>query len=156
MSHISGLELKVPPDVVAVVFAAQMWVVSAVAPSLAIPVLFRIGISAVLVAVGVSLIVTARVALGRENTTWMPAKPGRTSHLVATGVYHFTRNPMYLGTLLILLGWAVALESPFSLIFPAIFMFYMNRFQIGPEERKLSALFGRDFSDYMRHVRRWL
>ena len=152
----SGLELKVPPDVVALVVAALMWVVSAVAPTLAIPLPFRVGIAAVLLAVGVGVIVSARVALGRANTTWMPARPERTSHLVTTGVYRFTRNPMYLGTLLILLAWAVVLESPFGLFLPPAYMFYMNRFQIGPEERTLSALLGRDYSDYLRHVRRWL
>ena len=94
--------------------------------------------------------------LSRANTTWKPATPGRTSCLVTTGVYGFTRNPMYLGTLLILLGWAVVLESPFALVLPAAFIFYMNRFQIRPEERTLSALLGRDYSDYLRHVRRWL
>lgn len=156
MSHVSGLELKVPPDIVALLVAALMWVASAVAPTLAIPVPLRVGIAAVFIAVGVGVIVSARVVLGRSNTTWKPTTPGRTSRLVTTGVYRFTRNPMYLGMLLILLGWAVVLESPFALILPAAFMFYMNRLQIGPEERTLSALLGRDYSDYLRHVRRWL
>ncbi len=149
-------ELKVPPDIVALIAAALMWVGSAVAPTVAIPAPLRVGVAAALFSIGVGFIVSARVVLGRANTTWLPARPGRTRHLVTTGVYRFTRNPMYLGTLLILLGWAVVLESPFALIFSAIYMFYINRFQIEPEERTLSARFGRDYGDYLRHVRRWL
>jgi protein-S-isoprenylcysteine O-methyltransferase Ste14 len=156
VSRWSDLELKVPPDLVALIAAALMLATSAVAPALTMPESFRVGFAAVLVAVGVGVIVSARIVLSRANTTWKPATPGKTSCLVTTGVYRFSRNPMYLGTLLALVGWAVALKSPFALIWPAAFMFYMKRFQIGPEERTLSALFGRDYRDYLRHVRRWL
>jgi protein-S-isoprenylcysteine O-methyltransferase Ste14 len=153
---VSALELKVPPDIVALVVAALMWIASAVAPTLAIPVTLHVGIAAVLIAAGIGAIISARVVLSRANTNWKPATPGRTNRLVTTGVYRFTRNPMYFGTLLILLGWAVVLKSPFAMFLPAAYMFYMKRFQIRPEERTLSALFGREYGDYLRHVRRWL
>jgi protein-S-isoprenylcysteine O-methyltransferase Ste14 len=75
---------------------------------------------------------------------------------VATGVYSFTRNPMYLGMASILLAWAVLLASPWALLGPALFVAYITRFQIVPEERVLAKLFGESFAAYTRRVRRWI
>jgi protein-S-isoprenylcysteine O-methyltransferase Ste14 len=76
--------------------------------------------------------------------------------LVSSGVYRFTRNPMYLGLLLTLLAWAVFLSNPVALLFVPVFVLYMNRYQIHPEERVLSSLFGTEYSAYKERVRRWL
>lgn len=152
----TGLELKVPPDVVALVVAALMWLASVVAPRLAVPMSLRLSVAAVLIAAGAGVIVGARVMFRRARTTWNPTAPGRTTRLVTAGVYGFTRNPMYFGMLLILLGWAVVLASLSALTLSAVFVLYMNRFQIRPEERTLSAILGQDYRDYLRQVRRWL
>jgi protein-S-isoprenylcysteine O-methyltransferase Ste14 len=153
---VANLELKIPPDVVALVVAALMWLASAVTPELAFPLLVRILVAGVPAVVGAGLIIDARVMLGRARTTWQPSTPGRTAALVTGGVYRFSRNPMYLGMLLILVGWAVALMSPVALGVSALFVPYMDRFQIGPEERVLSALLGQSYRDYLSGVRRWL
>ena len=76
--------------------------------------------------------------------------------LVATGVYSFTRNPMYLGMVLVLLAWTVFLASPWTLAGPALFALYITRFQIVPEERVLAELFGNSFAAYRKRVRRWI
>jgi protein-S-isoprenylcysteine O-methyltransferase Ste14 len=76
--------------------------------------------------------------------------------LVTTGVYRFTRNPMYLGLLLTLLAWAAFLFNPVALLFVPIFVLYINRFQIKPEEQVLSSLFGAEYMAYKGRVRRWL
>ena len=70
------------------------------------------------------------------------------------GVYRFTRNPMYLGMVLVLIGWAVFLASPITLIFVPLFVLYINRFQITPEERVLTSIFGAEYVDYKNRVRR--
>jgi protein-S-isoprenylcysteine O-methyltransferase Ste14 len=75
---------------------------------------------------------------------------------VCSGAYRFTRNPMYLGLLLVLFGWAAALSSALTLAGPVIFAEYISRFQIKPEERALAALFGSQYEQYKRRVRRWL
>ena len=106
--------------------------------------------------VGAGLIVGARVMLARARTTWRPGIPGRRVTLVSGGVYRFSRNPMYLGMQLLLLGWAAALMSPVALGVSVLFIPYMDRFQTGPEERALSALFGQSYRDYLSAVRRWL
>jgi protein-S-isoprenylcysteine O-methyltransferase Ste14 len=96
------------------------------------------------------------VAFRRARTTISPVKASAASSLVTTGVYRFTRNPMYLGLLLTLLAWAAFLFNPVALLFVPIFVLYINRFQIKPEERTLSALFGGEYGAYQERVRRWL
>jgi protein-S-isoprenylcysteine O-methyltransferase Ste14 len=133
-----------------------MWCASAVTPLLSVPVFPRALATAALAAVGIGLIVRARVMFAHAHTTWSPTTPGRTSHLVTSGVYRYTRNPMYVGMLLILLGWAVLLASPAALIVSGLFVVYLDLFQIRPEERALAAMRGKEYSDYVRRVRRWL
>ena len=83
-------------------------------------------------------------------------QPESASALVVSGIYRLTRNPMYLGFLLILLGWALFLSNGLAVLAVPAFVFYMNRFQIEPEERALAAIFGAEFVAYKSHVRRWL
>jgi protein-S-isoprenylcysteine O-methyltransferase Ste14 len=83
-------------------------------------------------------------------------KPGSASVLVDGGIYRLTRNPMYLGFLVVLLGWAIFLSKLVALLPLPAFIFYMNRFQIQPEEKALAARFGQTFIAYKARVRRWL
>jgi protein-S-isoprenylcysteine O-methyltransferase Ste14 len=80
----------------------------------------------------------------------------KTSSLVTSGVYRFSRNPMYVGMLLILTAWAVFLAVPLTLLGPLAFFLYLKRFQIEPEERVMGEIFGAEFSAYRAQVRRWL
>ena len=82
--------------------------------------------------------------------------PEAASAIVTVGIYRFTRNPMYLGFLLLLIAWAVFLGNIVSALMPLLFIAYMNRFQIAPEERALHARFGVPYETYLRSVRRWL
>jgi hypothetical protein len=97
-----------------------------------------------------------RHGIQRAKTTINPFKPQNSTALVTSGVYRFTRNPMYLGLTLIVLGWATFLCSVWALAGPVLFVLYISRFQIEPEERILSAKFGAAYSDYVSRVRRWL
>lgn len=85
-----------------------------------------------------------------------PIKPMATSSLVTSGVFRLTRNPMYLSLLLYLLAWAAYLSNVLALLFAPVFMLYINEFQIKPEERALSSLFGPEYAAYKERVRRWL
>jgi protein-S-isoprenylcysteine O-methyltransferase Ste14 len=78
------------------------------------------------------------------------------SSLVTGGVFRVTRNPMYLSLLLYLLAWCVYLSSWPAFVFLPLFVLYITQFQIKPEERTLSTLFGAQYSSYMERVRRWL
>jgi len=151
----SGLELKVIPDVVWLVAAGLMWLVATLTPSLSVPAWLRLVGTLALLGAGLGLIVAARADLARAHTTFNPMAPNRSSDLVTTGVYRFTRNPMYLGMLLVLVAFGAWLSSPYALIVPVAFAVYIARLQIRPEERVLRARFGSDYNDYVNRVRRW-
>jgi len=153
---LSKLELKVPPDVVWLAVGAVMWVASKRVPGLNVTLLARSVVGAALAALGVGLIISARVTLERAHTTWHPTEPHRTTNLAATGVFRVSRNPTYLGMQLVLIGWAVFLASPVALVISWAFALWMSRFQIRPEERALAAILGQEYRDYLRDVRRWL
>ncbi len=151
-----SLELKVPPPVVALCFAAFMWLAFLLAPTWQAPLCLRAGIALVLAAIGLGIAITGMVSFRRAGTTTSPFKPFATSSLVTGGVYRYTRNPMYVGLALMLVGWAAFLASPFALVFLPAFASYLNRFQISPEERALASRFGAEYSAYRMRVRRWL
>jgi len=153
---VDRLELKVPPDVVWVLVAGLMWLASVVTPRLSISSSLRVVAAVALTAVGIWLMVSARAALAKANTTWHPMTPGESIALVTSGVFGLSRNPIYLGMLLVLIAWAVVLSSPAALALSAAFVLYMDLFQIGPEERALSAAMGQGFLDYRARVRRWI
>ena len=150
------LELKIPPPAVAILLSVAMWFVSRFGPSIDLPLLARSVAFGVLAVAGGAIGLAGNVEFKRARTTPNPFEPQQASSLVTTGVYRFTRNPMYLGLLMVLLGWAAFLCSAASLLGPAAFVAYIARFQIGPEERVLSAKFGAAYSAYLARVRRWL
>jgi protein-S-isoprenylcysteine O-methyltransferase Ste14 len=150
------LELLVPPPLVGLTIAAGMWAAAHVPPVLQLPSAVRLPVAAILVAIGVAVAIGGVMSFRRAKTTVNPLKPETTAALVSTGVYSFTRNPMYLGMVLVLFGWAVYLSSIWSLVGPVIFILYITRFQIVPEERVLDRLFGAAFAQYKKRVRRWL
>lgn len=150
------LELKIPPPVLGLGLALFMWLTSLLVAPLPMPFGFRLGAALALVAIGQGISISGILLFRRAGTTVNPFKPDAASSLVTNGVYRFTRNPMYIGLLLTLLGWAAFLSSPPALLYLAVFVLYMNRFQIKPEERVLSSLFGADYAAYQTRVRRWL
>jgi protein-S-isoprenylcysteine O-methyltransferase Ste14 len=85
-----------------------------------------------------------------------PMTPEASSALVVAGIFRWTRNPMYLGMLVVLIAWALWLSNALAFIVLPLFVAYLNRFQILPEERALQARFGAEFERYCRSVRRWL
>ena len=151
-----SLELKIPPPLVALAVGFAMWGISQLGPLLSLPRSPRLVVAAAFAAAGFAIAASGIVAFRRAQTTITPLKPETASSLVSTGIYSFTRNPMYLGLLTVLIGWAVYLAAPFAFLGPLFFWLYIGRFQIVPEERALSALFGSSFTQYTAKVRRWL
>lgn len=105
---------------------------------------------------GAALGVAGIWAFVRAKTTADPRRPHRATTLVTSGIYRYTRNPMYLGILLILAGWALYLGNLLSGLFLVVFVAYMTRYQIIPEERLLLENFGDEFNNYRAAVRRWV
>lgn len=150
------LELKVPPLAVGALLAALIWLVSRLVPGFNFVFPGREFLALTLAIAGAMIIVAGVASFRRAKTTINPMKPESSSSLVLSGIYKFSRNPMYLGFLVVLFGWAVFLSNALSFIFLPAFIYYMNRFQIEPEEKALTAKFGEEFLTYKSRVRRWL
>ena len=151
-----SLELRVPPPVVALAAVALMWAVAALLPAWRIELPAPGWIGGACAALGFSIEAAGVVAFVRARTSPNPMRPDKARALVTGGPYRFSRNPMYLGWLPVLAGWAISLESPASLVVLQLFAAYLTRFQIVPEERVLRAKFGQAFDAYAARVPRWL
>lgn len=150
------LKLLIPPPAWLLLFGASMWAVDRNFPILewvAEP-WNRIGL--VLIGVAFLIDLTSLITFFKKHTTPNPFQPRKTQTLVTTGTYSFTRNPMYLGMVIILMGWGIYLGSlaPFLLIPP--FVWILTVMQIIPEEDILEDKFGREYLDYKARVRRWI
>lgn len=151
-----SLELKVPPVALVLISAALMWLGAWAAPRLGSPLPGRRLVAGGLALLGALISILGVVVFRRARTTVNPMKPESSSSLVVAGLYRVTRNPMYLGFLLILLGWAAYLSNALSVLVIPAFVLYLTVFQIRPEERALEARFGPDFAAYKAQVRRWI
>lgn len=152
----SFLDNRIPPPVVALACAGLAWVAARYLPDLAYASPFRTWIALALVLVGISLDLSGLVAFRKASTTINPLSPDKSTAIVQVGPYAFTRNPMYVGMALILLGYCVYLANAASLLAVVVFCMYITRFQIIPEERMLLRKFGDGFASYMGSVRRWI
>ncbi len=150
------LELKVPPVLIVIIVSVLMWIVSTFTASSNMlsslsgwlsPSCFAIGLFYVLAGVG---------SFMKAHTTVNPMMPESATSLVTRGIYQYTRNPMYVGFALGLIGWGIYLSNVYALLMVVVFVAYMNRYQIEPEERSLLALFGSEYEVYLSSVRRWL
>jgi protein-S-isoprenylcysteine O-methyltransferase Ste14 len=154
LSSLAALELKIPPVVLVFIFAGLIWLTALVAPAYRFTFPGRSICSVGLALLGVSVSISGVISFKRARTTVNPTTPGLASSLVISGIYKFTRNPMYLGFLLILIAWAMFLANLLALLPNPHFVVYLNRFQIHQEERVLASLFKHEFATYAARVRR--
>lgn len=145
----------IPPPLVAAAVAASMWGVDALLPVARLLPPGRTWFAGALLAAGLWLMLAAVWRLGRAGTTVDPFRPERASCLVTDGVFARSRNPVYLGDVLLLAAWAVWLGNLVALPLPALFVAWMERWQIPAEEAALRARFGPRYAAYRARVRRW-
>lgn len=150
------LELKLPPPLIALAIGLAMAGLAQVTPALPSLEAMRPWLPAILLGAGALIAIAAVMSFRRARTTIHPLSPQKTSTLVDSGLFRFSRNPMYLGMALVLLAWAVWLAAPATLIGPIAFIALITRVQIQPEERALLELFGEAYRDYCQRTRRWL
>ncbi|MFN0023203.1 MAG: methyltransferase family protein [Parvularculaceae bacterium] len=146
----------VPPPVIALAAGALMWVLARYAGLPALDFPGRALAAAGIAGAGLAIDLISVAAFIRARTTVNPLTPERANALVVAGLYRVSRNPMYLGMLLILIGWAVWLAQPLTLLGAAAFAVLIELLQIRPEEAALEAKFGEDYRAYKKRVRRWL
>ena len=151
-----SLELRVPPLALLVVFASAIWLVGRYLPTANLALPGRQTFALISLLLGLAVVSAGVFEFRRRKTTMSPFSPERTASVVSSGIYRWTRNPMYLGMALALFGVAVWQANLFGFAAVLLFCAYLTRFQIVPEERMLLKLFGEEFATYMNQVRRWI
>jgi|SRR5690625_3131448 len=150
------LELAVPPPVVMAVTAGIMWVVTVTFPLFTFPWLYHPVAVILLAAMGLLIGSLAVLKFHQSDTTIHPEQLQKTRVFVCSGPYRYSRNPMYLGIVLLLLAWAIFLGNALAFFGVWVFIIYITRYQIIPEERALHRQFGDAYDRYTRAVRRWI
>lgn len=153
---LSKLELRIPPPLVMLLFMVTVFGFDKIMPFTLFYLPWLTYASVIsLVTLGGVIALWGVKEFRDAKTTVNPLKPESSSSLVSSGIYQYTRNPMYLGLLLILLSAVIYSQHPLGLVSALGFVAYMNRFQIEPEEKMLVKLFGDEFVDYSNQVKRW-
>lgn len=150
------LENKIPPPLVGLLIGLGMWVLSTVTPVILLTNIVKSVLVIGFIVLGIFFDLAGIISFRKAKTTVNPLKPNTASSLVTSGIYQVTRNPMYVGFVAFLLAWASFLGSAWALILIPLYMLYIQRFQIAPEERALTALFKEEFTQYKARVRPWL
>ena len=148
------LNTKIPPPIVAILFAVMIFYFSDSFAHVDLP--FKIYISLFFVLLGFFITFSSARNFKKKETTVNPIKPEEASQLVTDGFFKITRNPMYLGMLLFLLGLSIYNGLIVGLVFLPLFVGYITFFQIIPEESAMIEIFGEDYKAYMKKVRRWI
>jgi len=146
-----NLDTKIPPPIVTITTLTIIYLFDLKEYNLNNDV-----ITVVILFIGIIFILSAVIQFVNRKTTVNPTKPYKTTSLVITGVYKITRNLMYLGMLLIIISFAFYKTSIISLILIPFFIFYINKFQIEPEEFEMRKKFGKEYEDYCKKVDRWI
>ena len=150
------MKTKIPPPIVAVLFALLMWALDRLVPVSQLTLPGAGIISLLLVGLGLVVMIMALGRFRKVGTTVNPLDPSLASSLVSSGIFRRSRNPMYLGMLIFLTAWALWLGNAVNLITLYLFVSFMTRFQIKPEEEALTKLFGEEYEAYCEKVNRWI
>ena len=145
----------VPPPVALVVCVLAGVVANWFWPAPFLPMGHARGLdSGFLIAVGVGIALWAVIRFRLARTSVRPDRP--TSAILSSGPYRFSRNPIYLGMFLVVLGLAVAFDSLWQLAALAALYLVLRWGVVAREEAYLTRKFGDAYLDYTRRVRRWI
>lgn len=150
------LEHRLPPPVLALLITLAMIAVAWFRPPDAVDSTIRYGLAGVLVAASFAFGAPAVVRFRSAGTTLNPVAIDQASVLVTDGIYRYSRNPMYVSWAGLLAGLSAGLAVPWTALGPLVFVAFITRFQIIPEERVMLAKFGPAYESYRSRVRRWL
>ena len=148
------MKKRIPPPLIAMLCVLIIFLSKSIFPSFVFSYKLQLGIF--VITIGFLLLIISIKSFIDNKTTINPLNLKKSTYLVTSGVFRFSRNPMYLGMLLFLLGTAIILNIIGGLIISILFIFYMNFFQIIPEEKALQNLFGKKYRNYRKTVRRWI
>jgi protein-S-isoprenylcysteine O-methyltransferase Ste14 len=150
------MPLPIPPPLVVALFGYAMWLLAGRLPFGQFAFAGQRPLAALVALAGLGLMALAAWTMWRARTTVNPLRPERAAHLVTSGVFARSRNPIYLGDALILLALALAFGNWLNFLLLPLFVVCIDRGQIAAEERALQRLFGDEYRAYCARVRRWL
>ena len=150
------MRLKTPPAVQLFILALPMWIISMYADNFRFIFKFNNELALFCLIIGGTIIVFGIAAFRKAETTVTPLHPDKASSLVTMGIYQYIRNPMYFGLLLILFSIGFYLQNLASMFVLPIYVWFISKYQIIPEEEALHKLFGQDYINYQDRVRRWI
>lgn len=150
------LSLKIVPPFQVLILGGLMWLIHRFLPVLHFHTGYDFLISRILLFACLGVFAASVYQFWRARTTVDPRKIDQASALITKGVYRWSRNPIYVADVLLLLAWAVWLGAWINLLLVVVFILYVTRFQIEPEEAALTEKFGADYQRYCRSTRRWI
>ncbi len=150
------LQNKIPPPIIGLSIGLLMWWLSRQYPIYQFHFEWVNYLAYGLILCGLFIDIESLYKFIKNKTTANPLSPQKASKLVISGFYRFSRNPMYLGMLLVLTGAALLFAAVSSLLLLPLFILAINYLQIANEEKALEEIFGEDYLNYKQRVRRWL
>ena len=148
------MKTKIAPPIIALICIVINYLSTYLINPIKFPNIEIIG--GLILLLGVVTAVLATLLFKKDKTTVNPRDPEKTTTLVTNGIFSITRNPMYLGLFLSISSTILFFGSWFGIIILMFFVWYINKFQIIPEEEAMEKLFGNKYSEYRQKVRRWI
>jgi protein-S-isoprenylcysteine O-methyltransferase Ste14 len=152
------MKAKIPPPLVLVACGILMWLTDKLLPRFSFVFPTRLLAFWIFLLMGVLLLASGASNFLRRNTTIHPDRKSlsKATTLVTTGIYRYSRNPIYLGMAIMLVAWVIFLQNWLSVLGVIIFVLFIDYYQIRPEEQALEKVFGEEYVRYKRRVRRWV
>ena len=151
MMHI---KTKIPPPIVALTFSFLIYYTKDIFPK--IEIRYETIFGSFMIIIGLTIILSAIILFKKYQTTITPLNPSNATKLITDGIYKFSRNPMYLGMLMIIISTSIFYLNIYSILTPFLFILWINKFQIKREEVFLTEKFGKEYLSYKNKTRRWI
>ena len=148
------MKTKIPPPILALIMIVLIYLSSFFIESTTFN--YQGSLSVLVLILGLACAIPSFKLFARNKTTISPLKPSDATSLVTEGMYRYSRNPMYLGLLLLTIASTIWFGTWFGIIINILFIFLINFLQIIPEEEALLEIFGEEYEEYKKNVRRWI
>jgi len=146
--------IKIPPPILVMILVSSNYFSSKKIDLIHLP--NQDLISIIILLIGILILINPIFKFIKSKTTIDPIKFKKVNKLIISGIYKYSRNPMYLGLLMIVISTSIFFLNIFSITTPFLFYYWMNRFQIKREEIFLTEKFGEEYISYKTKTRRWI
>ena len=146
--------IKIPPPLIVLVLIVSIYFSSKKIDLINIPL--QLEISIFILSAGILIFVNPVLQFIKSKTTVNPIQFEEVNKLVTSGIFKYSRNPMYLGMLMIVLSTSIFYLNIYSILTPLLFILWINKFQINREEEFLIEKFGDEYLSYKKKTRRWI